>query len=133
MPAEPRFRDRFTKAEFHPESEMVRQFVELTFANELDIAAHSPPFAQTCGFSLMELFSRCRALASDAANAAADRLVRPQTPRCRPTAIYDRTLPHFPAVRAARIAARTLGAMPAVPSIDETCRGVSSRSRPSPG
>jgi len=76
----PRFHDRFTQAEFHPESEMVRQFVELTFANELDIAAHSPPFAQTCGFSLMELFSQCRALASEAANAAAHRLLRPQTP-----------------------------------------------------
>jgi hypothetical protein len=76
----PRFRDRFTRAEFHPESEMVRRFVELTFANELDIAAHSPPFAQNYGFSIVELFSRCRALASDAANAAADRVVRPQTP-----------------------------------------------------
>jgi len=72
----PRFRDRFTQGEFHPESEMVRQFVELTFANELDIAAHSPPFAQSYGFNLVELVSRCRALASDAANAAADRLLR---------------------------------------------------------
>src|SRR5262245_1786006 len=76
----PRFRDRFTRAEFHPESEMVRQFVELTFANELDIAAHSPPFAQTYGSSLVEQFSRCRALASAAANAAAARLLRPPPP-----------------------------------------------------
>src|SRR5216683_2953566 len=67
----PRFRDRFTQAEFQPEPEMVRQYVELTFANELDIAAHSPAFAQTYGPSLAELFGRCRELASDAANAAA--------------------------------------------------------------
>ena len=40
---------------------------------------------------------------------------------------------YFPAARAARIASRTFGSMPAVPSIDETCFGVSSRSRPSPG
>jgi len=76
----PRFRDRFTQAEFHAEPAIVRQFVELTFANELDIAAHSPAFAQTYGRSLVELFGRCRELASDAANAAAARLVRPPTP-----------------------------------------------------
>jgi len=76
----PRFRDRFTRAEFHPDSGMVRQFVELTFANELDIAAHSPAFAHVYGFRLVELFSRCRALASEAANVAADRLLRPPTP-----------------------------------------------------
>jgi hypothetical protein len=76
----PRFRDRFTQAEFHPEPAMVRQFVELTFANELDITTHSPAFAKTYGPSLVELFSRCRALASDAANAAASRILCPRTP-----------------------------------------------------
>ena len=40
---------------------------------------------------------------------------------------------YLPAARAARIASRTFGSMPAVPSIEETCFGVSSRTRPSPG
>jgi hypothetical protein len=72
----PRFRDRFTRAELHPEAEMVRQFVELTIANELDLAAHSANFVQTHGPDLAELFGRCRDLASNAANAAVDRILR---------------------------------------------------------
>jgi hypothetical protein len=74
----PWFRDRFTRAEFPPEAEMVRQFVELTIANELDIAAHSAAFAQAQGPALADLFGRCRELASSAANAAMDRFLCPR-------------------------------------------------------
>jgi hypothetical protein len=67
----PRFRDRFTNTELTPPPEMLRQFVELTFANELDLVLHSPEFARRHGGGLAELCGRCRAFATDAANAAA--------------------------------------------------------------
>lgn len=58
------FRDRFTAAvRTMPESEL-RAFVELTFANELELASRIPAFAARYGDSLRELFVRCRSHAS---------------------------------------------------------------------
>lgn len=66
----PRFRDRFTNSELVPPTEMLRQFVELTFANEIDLVVQSQEFARAHGRSLAEFFDRCRGLATSAANAA---------------------------------------------------------------
>jgi len=65
-----RFRDRYTGAVSAPESDRMRQFMELTFANEIDVARHSRSFAQNVWPKLMTLFSRCEPLVSTAAAAA---------------------------------------------------------------
>jgi hypothetical protein len=67
----PCFRDRFTCTEYPPDDAIVRSFVELTIANELDVMSRSPELAARHGASLAELFVRCRPLASSAANTAA--------------------------------------------------------------
>jgi hypothetical protein len=60
------FRDRFTGQIHVPSRARMRAFMELTFANELDIAAHSPAFAESWP-ALARLFDRCQALVSPAA------------------------------------------------------------------
>jgi hypothetical protein len=62
-----RFRDRFTGEATMPEPDQLRQFAELTFANELDIARHSPAFRRNAWSQLAPLFSRCEPLVSNAA------------------------------------------------------------------
>ncbi|MBI3768742.1 MAG: hypothetical protein HY271_09645 [Deltaproteobacteria bacterium] len=60
-------RDRFTGATRLLPQDEVRNFVELTFANELELARRLPAFAATYRTGLVELFRRCRAYASRAA------------------------------------------------------------------
>lgn len=60
-----RFRDRFTKEIHAPAPAMVRQFIDLTFANELEIAHRNPSFLERSRAPLAELFSRCEGLVSD--------------------------------------------------------------------
>ena len=67
---EPRFRDRFTGAVSAPELNRTRHFMELTFANEIDVARHSRSVAQNVWPKLVPLFSRCEAFVSHAAAAA---------------------------------------------------------------
>jgi SAM-dependent methyltransferase len=71
----PRFRDRFSGAEDEPEPAELAAFVELTFANELDIARQSADFVTEHGTGLYGLFARCRPLASAAAWAECERVL----------------------------------------------------------
>jgi hypothetical protein len=61
------FRDRYTGAIRTPSRQSLRDFMELTFANELDIARHNPHFVTTHGSGLLTFFSRTRGLVSEAA------------------------------------------------------------------
>ena len=61
------FRDRFTGAISTLSEQSLGDFMELTFANELDIARNNPDFVTTHGPRLLALFSRTRGLVSDAA------------------------------------------------------------------
>jgi hypothetical protein len=62
------FRDRFTGTVSVPERDRMRQFMELTFANEIDVARHSTPsFVRDVWPKLVALFSRCEPLVSPAA------------------------------------------------------------------
>jgi len=61
------FRDRFTGVSYTPSKQSLSDFMELTFANELDIARNNPDFVTAHGSQLYALFSRTRALVSEAA------------------------------------------------------------------
>jgi hypothetical protein len=71
----PAFRDRFSGRVFALAPSMLRDFVELTFANELDLVQISPAFAAEHGPDLAELFARCEALVSAPAAAASRALL----------------------------------------------------------
>lgn len=68
-PAEPqaRFRDRFTGTRQLPDPHLLRDFADLTAANELDLADHDPAFRDRYGPDLLALFTRLRPLLSEAA------------------------------------------------------------------
>jgi hypothetical protein len=68
-PAEPhaRFHDRFTGSRQVPDPRLLRDFAELTAANELDLADHDPAFRKRWGPDLLDLFARFRPLLSRAA------------------------------------------------------------------
>ena len=61
------FRDRFTGRTVTPPEQDIRDFCELTAANELDIVAHNPLMAAEHGADLLDLFTRARDRLSDAA------------------------------------------------------------------
>jgi hypothetical protein len=65
-----RLRDRFTGTELEPSPQLLRDLVELTFANELDVLAHNEELLAKYGDGLRRLFTACRPYASDAAYAA---------------------------------------------------------------
>jgi hypothetical protein len=67
---EPSLRDRFTGSVLDPDPQQVRDFVELTIANELDVLAHNDDLRERHGESLHRLFTACRPYASASANAA---------------------------------------------------------------
>ena len=66
----PRLRDRFEDRLVTPAPEALRDFVELTFANELDLARVSSSFVHEHGAEIGALFARCRPMVSAAAFAA---------------------------------------------------------------
>jgi hypothetical protein len=66
----PKFRDRFTGSVSDPSPRQVRDLVELTFANELDVLAHNEELLAAHGESLHRLFTACRPYASEPAYAA---------------------------------------------------------------
>jgi len=70
---EPEFRDRFTGTVRRPDDQLLRDVVELTIANELDVLAHNEELRERHGDGLRNLFTACRVYASDQANAAVDR------------------------------------------------------------
>ncbi|MFJ4688043.1 DUF6817 domain-containing protein [Streptomyces sp. NPDC091377] len=61
------FHDRFTGATRTPSRARLRDFAELTAANELDLAAHDPDFRARYGPELLTLFTRFRPLLGEAA------------------------------------------------------------------
>jgi hypothetical protein len=67
---EPQLRDRFTGEVTTPSPRLVRDLVELTFANELDVLAHNEDLRTRHGDSLRSLFIACKPYASEPAYAA---------------------------------------------------------------
>jgi hypothetical protein len=65
--ARPSFRDRFTGAAFVPESQAFAAFMELTFANELDMFRHDPALVEEHQATWGVRFERSRPFVSDAA------------------------------------------------------------------
>ncbi|WP_019711907.1 DUF6817 domain-containing protein [Streptomyces xinghaiensis] len=63
----PLFRDRFSGRVLHPGPQRLRDFAELTAANELDIARVSPEFRRQRGVELRALLTSLRPLLSEAA------------------------------------------------------------------
>jgi hypothetical protein len=61
------FHDRFTGRTSVPELSRLRDFAELTAANELDLARISPVFREKWGGALLAMFSRFQPLLSSAA------------------------------------------------------------------
>ncbi|HEU5109766.1 MAG TPA: hypothetical protein VFT95_14585, partial [Micromonosporaceae bacterium] len=66
----PQLRDRFTGAVTEPPVRHVRDLVELTFANELDVLAHADELRVAHGDGLHRLGVAWRAYASEPAYAA---------------------------------------------------------------
>lgn len=62
-----RFRDRFSGAVFVPADSLFFAFLELTFANELEIVRGKPALIKSTRHSLADLFGRCRGMVSDPA------------------------------------------------------------------
>lgn len=67
---QPRLRDRFTGEVSEPSPQQVRDLVELTFANELDVLAHNGDLLTKHGDALRSLFTACKPYASAPAYAA---------------------------------------------------------------
>ena len=63
------FRDRFLKADFTPSEQQLRDFVELTMANELDLVSQNPDFAVLHADGFKELFGGWLDLATGPAKA----------------------------------------------------------------
>jgi hypothetical protein len=61
------FRDRFTERVFVPDRELFSSFLELTFANELELAQKDTEFRAQYGPSLFRLFRKCEHWVSEAA------------------------------------------------------------------
>jgi Domain of unknown function (DUF6817) len=71
------FLDRFTGTADTVAGPMLRGFMEMTAANELDVLARQPVMLAQYGPSLLKLFSRCRELLSPPAWDACERLLTP--------------------------------------------------------
>jgi hypothetical protein len=63
-PAPVQFRDRFNDTVFVPDESLFASFMELTFANELDILGKNQRLVEETRPYLGALFARCRALVS---------------------------------------------------------------------
>lgn len=73
--SKPDFVNRFTGQSYHLNPELLRDFCELTVANELEIASHSPEFIALHGDSLFTLFTNISRLLSSGANKAVARIL----------------------------------------------------------
>ncbi|MCZ2526702.1 DUF6817 domain-containing protein [Streptomyces sp. HB2AG] len=76
--ADAAFRDRFTGRDRVPEPRLRRDFVELTAANELDLARVDPSFREEWGAELLALFTRVRPLLSEPARSACRAVLAPE-------------------------------------------------------
>jgi hypothetical protein len=72
--------DRFTGTSEELGTEELRDFVDLTIVNELDVLAHDPEQAATLGPFLQEQIPRWQSLASPAVLAESQRLVELKVP-----------------------------------------------------
>lgn len=72
-----RFRDRFIAAEALPSDEMLHDFFELTFANELELCRASPSFRSEHETFFREAFPRCARYVSGAAYASFEEIYPP--------------------------------------------------------
>lgn len=63
------FRDRFSGEVFVPDNSLLRSFLELTFANELQIVSSNAALVEATRPIFGSLFKRCRGLVSEAAYA----------------------------------------------------------------
>ncbi|MFE2548336.1 DUF6817 domain-containing protein [Streptomyces sp. NPDC059355] len=63
----PAFRDRFTGHVHSPDRQSLRDFAELSAANELDLAGIDPAFRAAHGPGLLSLFTRMRGLLTEPA------------------------------------------------------------------
>ncbi|MHC5904986.1 DUF6817 domain-containing protein [Streptomyces sp. S6] len=59
------FHDRFTGRTLYPDRQRLSDFVELTVANELDLAMHDVAFREKWGPELLVLFPRFKSLLSE--------------------------------------------------------------------
>lgn len=64
-----RYRDRFSSAVSTPDAQTIHRFVELTYANELELARAGDGFREKHRAFFLDLFERCRPWASPAAHA----------------------------------------------------------------
>lgn len=62
-----RFRDRFSGEEFVPADSLFFPFLELTFANELEIVRGRPALVRSTRPTIADLFERCEGMVSDPA------------------------------------------------------------------
>ena len=69
------FRDRFSDVVNDLSGQGLLDFVELTFANELDLVGYSPAFAAANGSGIAAVLRPCRAMVTDAAWASFDLLL----------------------------------------------------------
>ena len=75
-----RFADRFTGTEYPITASALRDFCELTLANELELATRSDAFRAEYRDELSAFFDRMRGLVSDAGFEAYRRTLRPELP-----------------------------------------------------
>lgn len=73
--AKPIFRNRFTQETYPLNSGLLKDFCELTVANELEIARASSDFIAKHGRGLLKLFTRMAPLLSSGANRAVTRVL----------------------------------------------------------
>ena len=71
------FVDRFAGREYAIGDAMLRDFCEITVANELDLALGNPAFARRHAGGLLALFGRMRGLISGAAECAVSEVLSP--------------------------------------------------------
>lgn len=71
----PKFRNRFTQETYPLNSGLLKDFCELTVANELEIAMASSDFVTKHGRGLLKLFTRMAPLLSYGANSAVTRVL----------------------------------------------------------
>lgn len=76
MPMQRMFADRFAGAQYLIDKCQLRDFCEITVANELELALCSHTFKARHAKSLMDLIARMRGLVGDAAQAAAQAILR---------------------------------------------------------
>lgn len=71
----PEFKNRFTGESYFLGPEMMRNFCELTVANEIEIARGNPPFIREHGEGLRCLFSRMSPYLSEAAQTSVEAIL----------------------------------------------------------